>query len=439
MHLFYTLITSGLLILTEIPVEQPPSIVVYQDVSYALSHSASDSGGSQESVTYSSTYSSFDQSGEWYLTSSPITYLGIPNDSFAIQAKQEDFEAQQPPQYEGVRLQDDPELIPAETKVLPTPIPNTTAPTPIAVAHSTEANSTTAKNALATYRQQSSLPVSGLAMFYNPNVMQEVLSNRLAMGQVSLCGECVGTVALLRAGDLNRRVWLQWADGTVEGPFLVADVAATQHVEMLLARNWVVDVDNSTAVRRKMAGPVWVTVWGAPPMSGELELPPFAPLYSSLPNAIPTVAQGAFPVETVSPTITPLPALGATPAASAAVMASFPTETPVPTVTPLPALNATPIVGAGQDGFPTDTPAPTNTPLPVMPMTTIMPTQTPFPAASPTLSLTLSPTMTPTPTLQASTTVNAVVTQPAFPPDTPVPTVTPLPAINPLPTPTVTP
>jgi hypothetical protein len=57
---------------------------------------------------------------------------------------------------------------------------------------------------------------------------------------------------------------LQWADGTVEGPFLVVDVAAPQHIAQLLARNWVVDVDYPTAVRREIVNPVPVTVLAAP-------------------------------------------------------------------------------------------------------------------------------------------------------------------------------
>src|SRR5690606_6463189 len=80
----------------------------------------------------------------------------------------------------------------------------------------------------------------------------------------SNCNECIGHVALLRAGDLNRRVWLQWADGIIEGPYLVVDVAARQHIAHLLARNWVVDVDYRTAMRRGIVNPVPVTVLAAP-------------------------------------------------------------------------------------------------------------------------------------------------------------------------------
>ena len=41
-----------------------------------------------------------------------------------------------------------------------------------------------------------------------------------------LCPECVGTVALLRAGDIGRKVWLQPPGGEKVGPFLVIDCRA---------------------------------------------------------------------------------------------------------------------------------------------------------------------------------------------------------------------
>lgn len=278
------------------------------------------------------------------------------------------------------------------------------------------------------YRQSSPLPMSGYAMYYNPNVMQEVLNNRLAMGHVSSCNECVGNIALLRAGDLNRRVWLQWSDGTVEGPFLVADVAAPQHVAQLLARNWVVDVDYRTASRRGMVGPEMVTVLASPPAGNVSHSEPFAPLY-----AAPT------PIPTDIPTATPLPVVSVEPSPTPGVVqGGFPPDTPVPTVTPLPVIDETvpPTAVVTQGGFPPDTPVPTVTPLPAL-SSTYTPTYTPV--ALPTIAATLPPTATvvptvtpvesPTGTAQESPT-HTVVTQGGFPPDTPVPTVTPLPPIN---------
>lgn len=115
------------------------------------------------------------------------------------------------------------------------------------------------------YDQHSRLPAFGKAMFYNPGVMETVLENRLEAGTVDHCRECVGYVAMLRVGDLNRRVWIQLPDGTVEGPFHVIDAADQKHVRMLLNKGWVIDVDYETAMRWKMAGPRPVTIWAEPP------------------------------------------------------------------------------------------------------------------------------------------------------------------------------
>ncbi|MCC6458389.1 MAG: hypothetical protein IT328_25785 [Caldilineaceae bacterium] len=216
----------------------------------------------------------------WYVGYSPDSYLGLPSDLFFAQTIQAPFEPRQPPALGGERRIDDgPILIPSNYAPSPTPLPT---PLPKWALDSAQ---------LIAYDLPSSLPVTGLAMFYNPEVMQEVLANRLAMGQLSACSECIGHVALLRAGDLNRHVWLQWADGVVEGPFLVADVAAPHHVAQLLARNWVVDVDYRTAARRGIINPVPVTVWAAPPASSQPASSLFTPPHSSL----------------LTPTVTPIP------------------------------------------------------------------------------------------------------------------------------------
>ena len=120
------------------------------------------------------------------------------------------------------------------------------------------------------YNLQSPLPVYGKAMYYNPGVMETVLENRLKSNVVGHCFECVGYVAMLRAGDLNRRVWIQLTDSTVEGPFHVIDAADQKHVYMLQDKSWVVDVDYETAMRWKMAGPIHVTLWDEPPSKYQL-------------------------------------------------------------------------------------------------------------------------------------------------------------------------
>ncbi len=115
------------------------------------------------------------------------------------------------------------------------------------------------------YSEPSPLPLHGLAMYYNPGIMREVVAYRLQRAQIDPCPECVGYVALLRRGDLNRKVWILWPDGTVEGPFLVVDVAARHHVSSLLKRGWAIDVDYKTALRHRMNRPLPVTVLAAPP------------------------------------------------------------------------------------------------------------------------------------------------------------------------------
>jgi hypothetical protein len=177
-----------------------------------------------------------------------------------------------------------------------TPLPPTATPSITAATSRSQPN--VALNPA--YSQASPLPLTGLAMYYNPNVMNEVVANRMAMGHLSTCGECIGHVALLRVGDLNRRVWLQWADGKVEGPFLVADVAAAHHVGYLLERNWVVDVDYQTALRRGMNGPVAVTVLAGPSASAPPVVDAGAP-------ANPPVAADHISVETPIATATMIP------------------------------------------------------------------------------------------------------------------------------------
>jgi hypothetical protein len=103
-------------------------------------------------------------------------------------------------------------------------------------------------------------------MYYDPWVMDGVLHYRRSAGNVDECIECVGYIALLRAGDINRRVWIQFLDGSYEGPFQVTDVAARGDIPDLTRRGWVVDVDWTTAARWGMQGGVPVTILEAPPV-----------------------------------------------------------------------------------------------------------------------------------------------------------------------------
>lgn len=113
------------------------------------------------------------------------------------------------------------------------------------------------------YWEASVLPVQGMAMYYNPGVFSQVLDFRYEHEHISQCDECIGYVALLRAGDIDRRVWLQREGHIAEGPFWVVDVAAQRDIPNLLSRDWVVDIDHSTAMRWRMAGPIPITVYAA--------------------------------------------------------------------------------------------------------------------------------------------------------------------------------
>lgn len=103
-----------------------------------------------------------------------------------------------------------------------------------------------------TATQQTELPVSGLATYYNPGIMDEVVATRTAWGQLPKCPDCLGHVAMLWPGDLGRVVCVE-AGGVRFGPYLVADVAASHHRDALLEKNWVLDADR----------PVWES-WGFP-------------------------------------------------------------------------------------------------------------------------------------------------------------------------------
>ncbi len=155
------------------------------------------------------------------------------------------------------------------------------------------------------YWAASPLPISGLAMYYNPGVMERVLAFRRQAGHVTECPECIGYAAMLRAGDLDRRVWLKRPGHLEEGPFWVIDVAATKHIAYLLQRGWVVDVDYRTAQRWGMRGPIPVTVLERPSPEALLAAVSL-PLYWS---AVPAPAENfhAPPASPVEPRPLPQP------------------------------------------------------------------------------------------------------------------------------------
>ena len=176
-------------------------------------------------------------------------------------------EGEAPPPPDGSAL---PPILAAEQSVLPTP---TTTPEPSTAVDNGSATAEPEPDAESWlpvvnslqpgYWDASILPVQGIAMYYNPDVFVRVMDFRFKSNHISACDECIGYVALLRGGDLDRRVWLQREGQRMEGPFWVVDAAAFKHITALLSRNWVVAVDYDTAMRWRMAGPVPITVYDA--------------------------------------------------------------------------------------------------------------------------------------------------------------------------------
>jgi hypothetical protein len=86
--------------------------------------------------------------------------------------------------------------------------------------------------------------ITGRATHYKIALMDTVAFRR----HMSLVGY-VGGVALNRKGDLGRDVWIEWDDGTVEGPFLVVDCARLAHYPRREWHEYILEVDADVAMR----------------------------------------------------------------------------------------------------------------------------------------------------------------------------------------------
>ncbi len=108
--------------------------------------------------------------------------------------------------------------------------------------------------------------IDGWATRYGLEVMEQVAVNRLLISDIAdydiflEAQGLAGMVALNRAGDLWRRVWLEGPKG-IEGPFLVVDCARALDYPQRLADSRVVEVDWPTSRRWGMAGPIPVRVF----------------------------------------------------------------------------------------------------------------------------------------------------------------------------------
>jgi hypothetical protein len=186
-------------------------------------------------------------------------------------------------------------------------------------------------------------------------------------------------VALLRAGDIGRKVWLQPPGGEPVGPFQVIDCARSQDVQPLLDRNWVVDVSFEVG-----------QYWGINrPLDGVIVFEDPADTVPGKPvNRIPTPfvvapADVVISPPTAAPAIVPV----------AGPPTAWPTRVPVPLV---PQPQTTPLP-------PTATPVPpTPTAIWPPPLTPIITTPTALPAPGKSTAgeagATPAPAATPTPT-----------------------------------------
>ncbi len=226
------------------------------------------------------------------------------------------------------------------------------------------------------YWEQTPLPQTGLATFYASGMMEYVEGYRRDRGQLPDCPECVGTVALLRAGDIGRKVWLEPPGGERIGPFLVIDCARTEDIPPLVDRNWAVDVSYEVGQFWGMDRPLdGVTVLADPADEAAPAVPSLRPTPFYVPpdkvvvtQPTPTPAVTAvFALPTPWPTRRPEPLPGVQPPETAVPQGGFALETPTPAGPP-PPTPLTPIV---------------TTPTPYGGATVVAPVATPLPAATP--------------------------------------------------------
>ncbi len=104
--------------------------------------------------------------------------------------------------------------------------------------------------------------IVGMATYYADGVMDQVIANRVAWGQIdpATLGRYVGFVALKDCGRIGHEADILWPDG-MEGPFLVVDCADPRDWPYLEKIDFAVDVGYRTARRHEMRGPVPVTVF----------------------------------------------------------------------------------------------------------------------------------------------------------------------------------
>ncbi len=104
----------------------------------------------------------------------------------------------------------------------------------------------------------------GIATSYGPGVMDEVVANRTAWGQLPAASHR-GYVALADCDHIGRRVGLEMPGGVWMGPMLVADCGAAHDQEYLKRIGFAVDLSYELAVELGVPRPGLWKVWSRRP------------------------------------------------------------------------------------------------------------------------------------------------------------------------------
>lgn len=87
------------------------------------------------------------------------------------------------------------------------------------------------------------LPVAqGKATRYNPGIMDRVVNNRIRWKHIDPSIPHAGYIALADPCHLGELAWIQWPDGQLTGPYMVADCGAKQDQEHLKEIHFAVDL-----------------------------------------------------------------------------------------------------------------------------------------------------------------------------------------------------
>jgi len=106
-----------------------------------------------------------------------------------------------------------------------------------------------------------SVLLTGSVTYYADGVFDEVYANRITFGHVQPCPQCIGMIAVLDRQYVGDLAYVTRPGHVEEGPFLVADCAATKDLVRLQERGLVAEVDWATAQRWGMRAPLYdVTV-----------------------------------------------------------------------------------------------------------------------------------------------------------------------------------